>query len=74
MYNYFLIFIFRGTIKTSLNILISIDEVHPTIVCPDDIVASTTNVTWPDPNVDDNVDTIPAVSCDHSTNFTFPVE
>ena len=59
--------------KKYLNSLILTDVKKPTIICPDDIVASTINVTWPDPDVNDNIDTIPAVLCDHSTNFTFPV-
>ena len=35
------------------------------------LLPSTINVTWPDPDVNDNIDIMPAVSCDHSTNFTF---
>ena len=58
-------------INKKINTLIFIDVEDPTIVCPDDIVASTINVTWPDPDVNDNIDTMPDLSCDHSTNFTF---
>ena len=45
----------------------------PTIVCPDDITTSITPVTWTDPDVIDNIDTMPSVSCDHPADFTFPV-
>ena len=49
------------------------NSTDPTIVCPEDITTSISNVTWSDPDVNDNIDTNPSVSCDHSTDFTFPV-
>ena len=62
-----------GIINIYLNILILTDEKDPTIVCPDDIVISSTNVTWPDPVVDDNIDTMLDALCNPLTDSTFPI-
>ena len=51
----------------------STDVEDPRIVCPNDIATFKTSVTWSSPDVYDNIDTMPSVSCDHSTDFTFPV-
>ena len=58
---------------TNVNILISTDVESPNITCPGDIVVSTTYITWPDLGAIDKIDKMPSVSCDHSTNYTFPV-
>ncbi len=55
-------------------VYLSLDQVLPTITCPDDINSrATQQVTWLTPMAMDNYNT-PTVECSPVSGFTFPVE
>ena len=43
------------------------------ITCPNDVVTSSSQASWPNPTATDNVDTSPDILCNTESGSTFPV-
>ena len=50
-----------------------VDQVPPTITCPNDVVTTSSQATWPNPTATDNVDTSPDILCRIDSGSTFPL-
>ena len=50
-----------------------IDTVPPTITCPNDIVTTSSQASWPNPTATDNVDISPDILCNTESGSTFPL-